>query len=62
VAKLNAAVNKALDNPKLKERLEGIGLEVPAPQRRTPAYLGQFTAAEIKRWAEPVKASGVQHN
>jgi tripartite-type tricarboxylate transporter receptor subunit TctC len=62
VAKLNAAFNKALDNPKLKERLEGIGLEVPAPERRTPDYLGQFTAAEIKRWAEPVKASGVQHN
>ncbi len=61
-AKLNAALNKALDNPALKKRLEDIGLEVPAPERRTPAYLAQFVAAEIKRWREPVLASGVQHD
>ena len=39
VAKLNAAISKALDNPALKERLEKIGLEVPEPARRTPEYL-----------------------
>ncbi len=61
-AKLNAALNTALDNPALKKRLEDIGLEVPAPERRTPAYLAQFVAAEIKRWREPVLASGVQHD
>jgi tripartite-type tricarboxylate transporter receptor subunit TctC len=60
--KLNAAISKALDNPALKARLEGIGLEVPEPARRTPAYLAQFVAAEINRWREPVRASGVQHN
>ncbi len=60
VARLNAALNKALDNPKLKQRLEEIGLEVPVPERRTPEYLAQFTAEEIKRWEAPVKASGVQ--
>ena len=60
VAKLNAALNKALDNPALKKRLEDIGLEVPAPARRTPEYLAKFTAEEIKRWEAPVKASGVQ--
>jgi tripartite-type tricarboxylate transporter receptor subunit TctC len=61
-AKLNAAVNKALDNPALKKRLEDIGLEVPVPARRTPQYLREFVAAEIKRWREPVMASGVAHN
>jgi tripartite-type tricarboxylate transporter receptor subunit TctC len=60
VAKLNAALSKALDNPALKQRLEDIGLEVPAPARRTPEYLAKFTAEEIKRWEAPVKASGVQ--
>jgi tripartite-type tricarboxylate transporter receptor subunit TctC len=60
VAKLNAALNKALENPALRERLEAVGLEVPAPERRTPQYLSQFTADEIKRWEAPVKASGVQ--
>lgn len=62
VAKLNAALNKALSNPALKKRLEDIGLEVPVPERRTPEYLAKFTADEIKRWEAPVKASGVQHN
>ncbi len=60
VAKLNAALNKALDNPALKKRLDDIGLEVPVPARRTPEYLAKFTAEEIKRWEAPVKASGVQ--
>ena len=60
VATLNAALNKALENPKLKQRLADIGLDVPEPERRTPAYLGKFTAEEIKRWEAPVKASGVQ--
>ena len=60
VARLNAALNKALDNPALKKRLDDIGLEIPAPARRTPEYLAKFTAEEIKRWEAPVKASGVQ--
>jgi len=62
VQKLNAAIDKALDNPALKARLEDIGLDVPDTARRTPAYLADFVAAEIKRWREPVLASGVQHN
>jgi tripartite-type tricarboxylate transporter receptor subunit TctC len=62
VARLNAALNKALDNPKLRERLEAVGLEVPAPERRTPEYLAKFTAEETKRWEGPVRASGVQFN
>jgi tripartite-type tricarboxylate transporter receptor subunit TctC len=60
VARLNAALNTALDNPKLKQRLEDIGLEVPVPARRTPEYLAKFTAEETKRWEAPVKVSGVQ--
>jgi tripartite-type tricarboxylate transporter receptor subunit TctC len=60
--KLNAAISKALDNQALKARLEGIGLDVPEPARRTPEYLAKFVAAEINRWREPVRASGVQHN
>ncbi len=62
VAKLNAALNKALESPKLKERLEAVGLEIPVPERRTPEYLAKFTAEEIKRWEGPVRASGVQFN
>jgi len=62
VQRLNAAISKALDNPALKARLEDIGLDVPEAARRTPGYLAQFVAAEIKRWREPVLAGGAQHN
>jgi tripartite-type tricarboxylate transporter receptor subunit TctC len=60
VAKLNAAVGKALDNSAVKKRLDDIGLIPPAPARRTPAYLQKYVESEIKKWAEPVKAGGLQ--
>jgi tripartite-type tricarboxylate transporter receptor subunit TctC len=60
VAKMNAAVNKALDNPALRERLDAIGLIPPGPNRRSPEYLRQFINAEIAKWAGPVKAGGLQ--
>jgi tripartite-type tricarboxylate transporter receptor subunit TctC len=60
VAKLNAAVNKALDNPALKKRLDDIGLIPAAPARRGPEYLRKYVESEIKKWAEPVKSSGLQ--
>jgi tripartite-type tricarboxylate transporter receptor subunit TctC len=61
VAKLNAAISKALDNPALQKRLADLGLEAPEPARRTPEYLKQYVSEEIKRWRGPVMASGVQH-
>jgi tripartite-type tricarboxylate transporter receptor subunit TctC len=60
VAKLNAAVNKALDNPALRERLDAIGLIPGGPERRSPEYLRGFINAEIAKWAGPVKAGGLQ--
>jgi tripartite-type tricarboxylate transporter receptor subunit TctC len=59
VAKLNAAVSKALDTPALRARLDAIGLLPAAPERRSPQYLRKFTESEIVKWAVPVKASGL---
>lgn len=59
VAKLNAAVSKALDDPKLRERLDAIGLIAASSARRSPEYLRKFINAETEKWAVPVKASGV---
>ncbi len=61
VAKLNAALSKALDNPALHKRLGELGLEAPEPARRTPEYLKKYVTEEIVRWRGPVLASGVQH-
>jgi tripartite-type tricarboxylate transporter receptor subunit TctC len=58
VGKLNAALGKMMDNPVVREKLEGLGLYVVAPERRSPAYLAKFVVNEIDKWAGPIKASG----
>ena len=59
VRRLAAASNEAVETPALRERFKGIGVTVPAPERRTPEYLAKFVASEIKRWAGPIKANGL---
>jgi tripartite-type tricarboxylate transporter receptor subunit TctC len=58
IARLNAAVSHALDAPVVRERLGGLGLEVPPPERRTPEFLARYVLDEMARWAPAVKASG----
>jgi tripartite-type tricarboxylate transporter receptor subunit TctC len=59
VRKLNHAAAAALDTPSVQQRLRQIGGDVIAPERRSPEYLAQFLAAEIRKWEGPIKASGV---
>ena len=59
VRRLAAASNTAVETPSVRERYKGIGVTVPAPERRTPEYLAKFVQGEIARWAGPIKASGV---
>ena len=60
VRKLNAATVAAMDTPSMQERLKQVGSGLVAPERRSPEYLGQFVAAEIRKWEAPIKSSGVQ--
>lgn len=59
VQKLNKAMSDALDDPALRERLESVGLEIAAPERRSPDYLKRFVADEVDRWARVVHAAGI---
>jgi tripartite-type tricarboxylate transporter receptor subunit TctC len=59
VKKLNAAMVEAMNTPAVKDRLQSLGAMVVTADRATPAYLGKFTADEIKKWEAPIKASGV---
>jgi tripartite-type tricarboxylate transporter receptor subunit TctC len=60
VQKLNRATVATLETPSVQQRLQQIGGDVVAPERRSPEYLAQFVAAEIKKWEAPIKASGIQ--
>jgi tripartite-type tricarboxylate transporter receptor subunit TctC len=60
VTKLNGAVLDAMHSSLVKERLAGLGAQIVADDRATPAYLGNFVKSEIEKWAVPIKASGAQ--
>jgi len=55
VRQLNAAINKALANPELRDRFTRLGLE---PAGGSPADLSARMAQDTARWAPIVKASG----
>jgi tripartite-type tricarboxylate transporter receptor subunit TctC len=59
VRRLNQAMSDALDDPGLRKRLEDLGLDIVAPERRTPAYLAKLVPQEIERWARPIQAAGI---
>jgi tripartite-type tricarboxylate transporter receptor subunit TctC len=55
VAKLNAAVVKALDNEGVRKRLLDLGSVIPGPADRTPAALGTLVKNEIAKWTPVLK-------
>lgn len=59
VARLSAAVNKALADPKLAARLEELGFLV---QPMTPANFAGFVAKQVAAFEPAVKASGAKLN
>ena len=59
VRKLNKAMSDTLDDPKVRERLEDLGLEIASPERRTPDYLAKFVPEEVARWAKVIHAAGI---
>jgi tripartite-type tricarboxylate transporter receptor subunit TctC len=62
VQKLNKAMSDTLDDPTVSKRLEDLGLNIAAPERRTPAYLAKLVPDEVARWGRVVKAAGISAN
>jgi tripartite-type tricarboxylate transporter receptor subunit TctC len=60
VKKLNEAAVGAISTPAVQERLATLGATVAAPNERSPQWLADFVKSEVKKWEEPIKASGVQ--
>ena len=57
VTKLNTEITKLMDNPEMRERLVGLGVE-SAPG--TPEQLTTLMRDDLVRWAKIVKDSGAQ--
>jgi tripartite-type tricarboxylate transporter receptor subunit TctC len=60
VAKLNEATHAAMETPAVKNRMTEIGVTNVGPERRSPEYLAQFVADEVKRWEGPIISGGLQ--
>ncbi len=57
VTRLNSEVRRALQSPEVKEKLRPEGIE---PGTLSPKEFTDFVAAEYKRWAPVVRASGAK--
>jgi tripartite-type tricarboxylate transporter receptor subunit TctC len=56
IARLAQALDKALDEPAVRDRLAQLGGTVPAKAERSPAAFDRFVRSEIARWA-PILAA-----
>ena len=56
ITKLADALDRSLDDPVVRDRLEKLGGTVPAKAERTPAAFDRFVRSEIARWA-PILAA-----
>jgi tripartite-type tricarboxylate transporter receptor subunit TctC len=59
VRRLAQATSEVVDMPATRERFQALGVTVAPAERRSPEYLAQFVPRELRKWADPIKASGV---
>lgn len=57
--KLHDAAVAAMDTPDAQQRIKEMGGAVVSPERRSAEYPQRFVESEIKKWAAPIKASGI---
>jgi tripartite-type tricarboxylate transporter receptor subunit TctC len=60
IAKLAAALDKALDDPAVEKRLADLGGSLPTKDERSPAKFDSFVKAEIARWSPILKAASTE--
>jgi tripartite-type tricarboxylate transporter receptor subunit TctC len=59
VRRLRDATVEAMNTSSLRARMETIGTDLVAANRTSSTYLQRFVASQIKKWATPIKESGV---
>ena len=59
IAKLNEALNVAIKDPMVVQRITELSSELVTPDRATPASLKAQLESEVKRWNTVIRAAGV---
>jgi tripartite-type tricarboxylate transporter receptor subunit TctC len=57
VTKLADALDKALDDPSVQQRINNLGGSIPGKAERTPAAFDAYVKSEIARWEPVLKAA-----
>src|SRR5262245_24931293 len=60
VRKLTTAAMAALADPAVRERLVGLGQEIPPPEQQTAEALAAHHKAEIEKWWPLIKAANIR--
>jgi tripartite-type tricarboxylate transporter receptor subunit TctC len=60
VARLNAALRAALEDPAIIRRIEELGSIPARPDQRSPEALQALVRSEVERWATVIRAAGIQ--
>ena len=59
-AKLNAALVEALGDAVVRDRLAGLGVEIPPREQQTPEGLHAHHKAEIDKWRPIIEAANIK--
>jgi tripartite-type tricarboxylate transporter receptor subunit TctC len=59
VARMNAAVDRAMEIEAVARQMEELGADLPPPDRRTPQALADLVRTEVEKWVPLIRAIGV---
>ena len=59
VQKLYKAVEAMLARPDMRKRMEDLGLEIEAPEQRTPQAFAAFLKEDVERWGKVITKAGI---
>jgi tripartite-type tricarboxylate transporter receptor subunit TctC len=60
IARLNTALVESLDDPKVIQRIDEIGQDLPPADQRTPQALGARHRADAEKWWPLIKAANIK--
>jgi tripartite-type tricarboxylate transporter receptor subunit TctC len=60
ITKLNNAVVETFADPAVREKLAGLGIDIPPREQLSPEALGTFHQAEIAKWWPVIRAANIK--